>query len=163
MQILEAVDLTGSYKAASELAGCSRTQCVRGAIMINGGTDSVSNSTIVGNHARSTAGGIDRNDGTVSVGATILASNSGSDCGGLPVTDNGYNIDDDGTCHLSLPIISDYFDSQSEHRLAGKQWGPDPRRFSCCPATLASDMCQRLTVPLRMRQRSTGLHAAYPM
>jgi hypothetical protein len=42
----------------------------------------------------------------VSVTATLLASNAGEDCFG--VTDDGYNIDDDGSCSFTLPSISDY-------------------------------------------------------
>jgi hypothetical protein len=78
----------------------------------------VTNSTFSGDGADMDGGGIDSGDnrGTdvVELAASILAeSSSGSDChGSSSIFDEGYNIDDDGTCGLStakgsLPDESD--------------------------------------------------------
>jgi hypothetical protein len=46
--------------------------------------------------------------GSTTLEATIVADNGSSgDCYG-EITDDGYNVDDDGSCGLSLPSISDY-------------------------------------------------------
>jgi hypothetical protein len=52
-------------------------------------------------------GAIANAGGTVAVTATIVAeSSSGGNCSG-GITDDGYNIDDDTTCDLASPSISD--------------------------------------------------------
>ena len=57
-------------------------------------------STITGNTAGGSGGGID-NAGTANLGATIVAeSTSGGDCSG-PITDEGYNMADDASCGFS--------------------------------------------------------------
>ncbi len=74
----------------------------------NDGTLTVTDSTISGNTATyGSGGGIynTQNVGAVTVGASIVANNAGGNCattnaaGG--VTDEGYNIDDDGSCGFS--------------------------------------------------------------
>jgi hypothetical protein len=67
----------------------------------------VIDSTLSGNSA-ATGGGIQYQSGTLHLGATILAENTpGNDCAGGGITDEGYNIDDDGSCGFSAPSISD--------------------------------------------------------
>jgi len=70
---------------------------------IAGGNITVANSTIALDGA-AVGGGI---DGAATLTATIIAENSGQDCS-TSVTDEGYNIDDDGTCGFSTPSIDDY-------------------------------------------------------
>lgn len=69
-----------------------------GGIDNNGGTVTVMNSTLSGN----SGDGFDNNAGTADLTATLLAGN-GPDCvaGISNVTDDGYNIDDDGSCGFS--------------------------------------------------------------
>ena len=64
------------------------------------GTTTVTSSTFSGN-AGASGGTIANESGAVDVGASILANASGAlECAGT-VTDEGYNIDDDGSCGLS--------------------------------------------------------------
>jgi uncharacterized repeat protein (TIGR02543 family) len=67
----------------------------------NRSTMDVSDGTISGNTAESDGGGI-YNDSTMYLAGNILAnsSSSGGECAGVgnPITDDGYNIDDDGSC-----------------------------------------------------------------
>ena len=82
------IDSTLSGNSASSVGG-----------ILNGGsgTLTIAHSTLSGN----SGGGIFNSGGTVSVAATIVAnSTSGGDCSGS-VTDDGYNIDDDGSCGFS--------------------------------------------------------------
>ncbi len=70
-----------------------------GGIFNGGGTVTVTDSTLSGNSAGAAGGGINNDAGSVNVGATIVASStSGSDCAGDTGNDEGYNIDDDGSC-----------------------------------------------------------------
>ena len=74
----------------------------------NGGGVTITNSTLTDNSAL--VGGSIRNINGARHGdsvSTILAGGSGGDCSGA-VTDDGYNIDDDGSCGVTLPSISDY-------------------------------------------------------
>ena len=71
---------------------------------INGsGTTSVIDSTLSGNSANNVGGGIFNAEGTVTLGATILANSTGGDCAYNTgtFTDDGYNVDDDGSCGFS--------------------------------------------------------------
>ena len=64
------------------------------------GTSTIENTTLWGNHSAS-GGGIQDDQGPLTIGATIVAnSTSGNDCFMQVVTptDLGYNLDDDGTC-----------------------------------------------------------------
>ena len=66
------------------------------------GTATITSSTFSENYATDHGGSIDSTDnggsGTTSIGATILAgAPTGGECTGS-VTDEGYNIDDDGSC-----------------------------------------------------------------
>ncbi len=72
------------------------------------GTGTITNSTFSTDSAPSYfGGGLQDDQGNLSLGATIVADNpSGNDCFlQLPIgtfTDLGNNLDDDGTCHLTL-------------------------------------------------------------
>jgi hypothetical protein len=70
-----------------------------GAIANAGALLTVKATTIAGNSASASGGGIDNTlDGTADVATTIIGdSASGSDCSG-PITDDGDNMDDDGSC-----------------------------------------------------------------
>jgi hypothetical protein len=80
----------------------------------SGGTATVTNSTLVGNEAPGSAnnsaqGGALYNGHSLTLDATLLAgSGPARDCGGLTPTDDGANIDDDGSCGFTLPSITDY-------------------------------------------------------
>ena len=68
------------------------------------GVVDILNSTIAQNTAPDTLGGGILNSGTLSVRNTILANNTGGDCGLLaPIASEGNNLDSDGTCALSEP------------------------------------------------------------
>jgi hypothetical protein len=70
------------------------------------GTVTVTNSTVVGNTSTDHGGGgVSNYQGTVTLEATIVADSSGIDC--LGVVDDGYNIDDDGSCGFTAPSVSD--------------------------------------------------------
>ncbi len=74
------------------------------------GPSTVENSTVTGDGAPY-GGGIEDDEGPLTVGATIVAaSTSGAACflQDLPsFTDQGYNIDDDGSCGFTSPGVSD--------------------------------------------------------
>ena len=61
----------------------------------------VTNSTLHGNEAFFGGGGVHNSRGTATLRNAVVADNAGSNCGG-PITDGGYNVDDDGTCGLTL-------------------------------------------------------------
>ena len=66
------------------------------------GSSIIESSTIQGNWAYS-GGGITNISGTTTLAATIVAeAPGGGECSGA-ITDDGYNVDDDGTCQLSAP------------------------------------------------------------
>jgi predicted outer membrane repeat protein len=81
-----------------------------GAIYVEGfnfiGSVNVINSTFSGNSSANGGGaiynGATSNSGIVlNVEGTILAGSSGGNCAGTAVTDQGYNLSDDGSCGLS--------------------------------------------------------------
>jgi hypothetical protein len=73
-----------------------------GAIFTIGGTVTVTSSTLSGNSNEETNYGIIQdNCCAVNLSATVVANSTGADCAGfvsVPVTDDGYNVDDDGSC-----------------------------------------------------------------
>ncbi len=91
--------INSTFSGNSTLGGGSG-----GGIYETGGTLVVTNSTFSGNTA-SNGGGIYANSGGVTLRNTVLANNGGA-CGGFqnpPVTDGGYNLDDDGSCGFTAP------------------------------------------------------------
>ncbi len=83
----------------------------------NSGSSTIENSTVVRNSAPSYyGGGIQDEQSPLTIGATIVAgSTSGHDCfiQAAMVTDLGYNLDDDGTCHFTG--TGDLSDNSSAH------------------------------------------------
>jgi hypothetical protein len=79
-------------------ATCSGTSCENeGFAIANGsGNLAMNNSTVSGNPA----GGI--NGGTATLQNSIVANNSGKDCGGT-ITSDGYNLSGDSTCNFNGP------------------------------------------------------------
>jgi hypothetical protein len=80
-------------------------------VIADGGAWTIQNTTITGNGGN----GIDANGATVALRASIVADNTTPDCQGAGITDNGYDLDDDGSCHLAgpgsvsdAPIIRNY-------------------------------------------------------
>src|SRR5215203_267474 len=70
--------------------------------ILNLGTLEVNNSTISGNSANNNAGGIG-NGSTATLNNTIVANNEGGNCAGLPVTDDGGNLEWPGNdCGFAL-------------------------------------------------------------
>jgi len=70
----------------------------------NVGTMTVTNSTFSGNSARGGGGGGIANNGSATLKSTILAAETGGNCVSLAthtVTDDGFNIADDGSCSFS--------------------------------------------------------------
>jgi outer membrane protein OmpA-like peptidoglycan-associated protein len=77
-------------------------------IYVDAGTAQITSSTIDRNST-----GIYNNtqDSTaVTSFATIVVNNSSSNCGGTSITDNGYNLDNDGSCGFSSNNGSDFHD-----------------------------------------------------
>ncbi|MGH7985762.1 MAG: choice-of-anchor Q domain-containing protein, partial [Candidatus Binataceae bacterium] len=75
----------------------SGNSAAAGGAILNNGTLSVTNGTFSGNSA-SGAGGAIYNNGAANIKGTILSSStSGGNCAGT-ITNDGYNISDDGTC-----------------------------------------------------------------
>ena len=76
-----------------------------GGIFVAGGATTVTDSTLSGNSA-SNGGGIFSLAGTIDLTRAIVANSpSGSDCQGA-ITDDGYNLDSDGTCGFSGTSLS---------------------------------------------------------
>jgi len=74
-------------------------QCVHGTITLNG-------CTVSDNSSDPSGGSIDsRSSGHVTLSRSIVGGQSGgSDCfGGYRITSRGYNLDSDGSCHLTHP------------------------------------------------------------
>lgn len=65
-----------------------------------GGTLNITDSTLSGNIDTNAGdgGGI---EGPATLAGTIVANSTGGDCGTPPITDAGYNLDDDGSCGFS--------------------------------------------------------------
>lgn len=80
-------------------------------VIANGGAWTIQDTTITGNGGN----GIDADGATVALRASIVADNATPDCQGGGISDNGYDLDDDGSCHLTgpgsvsdIPIIRNY-------------------------------------------------------
>ena len=80
----------------------------QGGGVFNGGAITVTDSTISANSAPAGqgAGILDSGGGATTLAGTILATPggapAGAECAGGSFTDGGYNVDDDGTCGLSV-------------------------------------------------------------
>ncbi|MGI8551162.1 MAG: choice-of-anchor Q domain-containing protein, partial [Dehalococcoidia bacterium] len=145
--------LTSSTISGNSVGGFS------GGGLYNTATATVSNSTISGNTAGS-GGGIDSEKGSgfatpsLSLGNSIVAKNTGGDCNfGITVMDQGYNLDSDNTCKLSVanhdlpntadpklgPLGSNGGPSQTLALLTGSPaidagGSPGSGGFNCAPA-----------------------------
>ena len=72
-----------------------------GGIFVDYGTASLTNVTVAGNTGVFGPGGISGSPSAMTLRNTIVANNSGGDCGGG--TSLGHNLDSDGTCGLTGP------------------------------------------------------------
>jgi uncharacterized repeat protein (TIGR01451 family) len=108
--------------------GCDTNCGAFGGGIYAGGAVEINNSTLWGNSVSggctsacgNAGGGIDV-DGMVNLVATIVANSSGgTDCAGVPSSDGGYNLDDDGSCGFS-PANHSYSDTPSGLDPAGLQ------------------------------------------
>jgi uncharacterized repeat protein (TIGR01451 family) len=108
--------------------GCDTNCGAFGGGIYAGGAVQLTNSTLWGNSVSggcssacgNAGGGIDV-DGMVNFVATIVANSSGgADCAGVPSSDGGYNLDDDGSCGFS-PANHSYSDTPSGLDPAGLQ------------------------------------------
>lgn len=87
------VTLQNSTVSGNSAYRCSEVCDGTGGAIVNGsGNLAMNNSTVSGN----SAGGI-VNGGTATLQNSIVANNSGSNCGGT-ITSDGYNLSSDGTC-----------------------------------------------------------------
>jgi hypothetical protein len=67
--------------------------------LYNAGMVYINNSTFANNSASQYGGGLINSGGTVNIAQSIVANNTGGDCFLLTsLTDQGYNLDSDGTC-----------------------------------------------------------------
>jgi hypothetical protein len=90
------VTLNNSTVSGSSAYRCSGVCGGTGGAIVNGsGNLAMNNSTVSGN----SAGGI-VNGGTATLQNSIVANNSGSNCGGT-ITSHGYNLSSDGTCNFN--------------------------------------------------------------
>jgi len=86
--------------------------------ILNYVTLTISNGTISGN----AGGGIEQvNGGSVTLQNSIIANNSGGNCGGT-MTSNGYNLSSDGTCNFTGP--GDMNDTHPKLGTFGNHGGP---------------------------------------
>lgn len=113
-------------------------------------------STVAGNTARESGGGVhhlygeDEESRTMTLGSTLLAGNTGGNCGGdvddLNFVSNGYNLSSDATCTLGalgdkndLPAqlgpLQDNGGDTLTHALAGGSPAIDMGPAAGCPAT----------------------------
>ncbi|HXQ76347.1 MAG TPA: choice-of-anchor Q domain-containing protein [Acidimicrobiales bacterium] len=108
--------------------GCDTNCGAFGGGIFAGGAVDLTNSTLWGNSVSggcssacgNAGGGIDV-DGTVNFVATIVADSSGgADCAGVPSSDSGYNLDDDGSCGFTAANHS-FSDTPSGLDPAGPQ------------------------------------------
>jgi hypothetical protein len=74
-----------------------------GLFNILGNTVSISNSTFADNSASFNGGGLYIGSGTVTIGGSIVAENTGSDCSNISgtITDNGYNLESGTSCNFT--------------------------------------------------------------
>jgi HYR domain len=87
------VSISNSTFANNSASGSSG-----GGLYNNQGTVSISNSTFANNSATGVqVGGLSNNQGTMSIRGSIVANNTGGNCFG-GVSDQGYNLDSDGSC-----------------------------------------------------------------
>jgi len=99
----------------STISGNSGTR--GSAIEIISGKGAINNSTISGNHY-----GIAGTYGySVTLQNSIIANNSGGNCGGT-MTSNGYNLSSDGTCNFTGP--GDMNDTHPKLGTFGNHGGP---------------------------------------
>ena len=90
------VTLNNSTVSGSSAYRCSGVCGGTGGAIVNGsGNLAMNNGTVSGN----SAGGI-VNGGTATLQNSIVANNSGSNCGGT-ITSHGYNLSSDGTCNFN--------------------------------------------------------------
>jgi hypothetical protein len=90
------VTLNNSTVSGSSAYRCSGVCGGTGGAIVNGsGNLAMNNSTVSGN----SAGGI-FNGGTATLQNSIVANNSGTNCGGT-ITSHGYNLSSDGSCAFS--------------------------------------------------------------
>jgi hypothetical protein len=90
------VTLNNSTVSGNSAYRCSGVCGGTGGAIVNGsGNLAMNNSTVSGN----SAGGI-VNGGTATLQNSIVANNSGSNCGGT-ITSHGYNLSSDGTCNFN--------------------------------------------------------------
>lgn len=100
------IQLTGNCGAMITNTTISGNEAgTRGGGLSNSGTLLVRNVTIADNTAVEDSGGVLRFGVTSSLSLqnTIVANNTPDDCGGLPLTSLGNNLDSDGTCNLTEP------------------------------------------------------------
>lgn len=94
--IYNAGNLTINNTTFSGNSANSHSQPSGGGAIASTGSVSINNSTISGNSADS-AGGI---SGAATIQNSIVANNSGGNCGGT-LTSNGYNLSSDGNCNFN--------------------------------------------------------------
>jgi hypothetical protein len=98
--------LTLSTSTLSGNSAPQGTESGGGALYVNDASATITASTLAGNSSDeggaiySGPGGGGPGGGSVSVAATIVAESAGGDCHGS-ITDDGYNLDDDGSCGFS--------------------------------------------------------------
>jgi hypothetical protein len=97
------IDSVGGVANLQNSTLSGNTALAGGGIDNDDGTLNIDNTTIAGNPR---GGGILTPEGTTNLEATLMAGNSGGDCLS-PVNDEGYNIDDDGSCGFSGTSQSD--------------------------------------------------------
>jgi hypothetical protein len=100
-----AIDNEGTMTVSDSTLSNDAASGDNGGAILNYGTLWLWASTVADNDANGVGGGL-ANDGSATAAATIVAhSYAGADCAG-PVTDAGYNLDDDGSCGFSAAAHS---------------------------------------------------------
>jgi len=142
--------LFNSTVAANQAnTGCDQYCGAAGGGIYNSGSATVSNATVSGNSVSggcttppgdcgNIASDIDFHDGNLTITATIVANGTGAtDCAGTFETDDGYNLDDDGSCGFST-ANNDLPDTPSGLDPAGLQDNGGPTQTIELEATSAA-------------------------
>jgi CSLREA domain-containing protein len=154
----------------------NRSSRSNGGALFNSGIATITNCTVTSNFVnRGFSGGGLYNVGTATLANTIVAnSRNGQNCGGSPITSNGYNLSSDASCFTSggtdlietepmLAVLANFGGPTDTHALCAGVDAPDPSCTGVSPAIDAGDDAvtgppDSLNTDQRGEPRVAGLH-----
>jgi hypothetical protein len=95
-----AIDNEGTMTVSDSTLSDDTASGDNGGAILNYGTLRLWASTVADNNANGVGGGLDNHGSATMAGTIVAQSYSGGNCSGA-VTDDGYNLDDDGSCAFS--------------------------------------------------------------